>query len=101
MKIPSKIRIIGFEWKVKEDKDVAYEGAIHGATHTMSQTIFLEPANTVQKQEQTFLHEIMHAIWWQTGLGKRYSEKRELEEEVISALSNGLYQVLKDNDLLK
>lgn len=102
MKIPSKIRIIGFEWVVKEDKNVAAEGQIFGSTHSFSQTIFLDPDTTPQKKEQTFLHETMHAIWWQTGLGKRYDkDKGVIEEEIIGALAQGLYQVLKENKLLK
>lgn len=100
MKIPKSVNIIGFDWAIKLDRDVAYEGNIHGSTHPMSQKIYLDPDNTLQKQEQTFLHEVMHAIWWQTGLNKRHTDHK-IEEEIISALSSGLYQVLKDNRLLK
>lgn len=100
MNIPKQLKIIGFDWKIKEDRNVAHEGAIHGSTHSYSQTIFLDPDNTKQKQEQTFLHEVIHAIWWQTALGKRFPESK-MEEEIISALSQGLYQVLTDNKLLK
>lgn len=100
MKIPNKIKIIGFDWEVKHDKNVAMEGSIFGSTHTQSQTIFLDPANTKQKDEHTFLHEIMHAVFWQTGLGRRFHDHKQ-EEEIVAALASGMYQVLKDNDLLK
>lgn len=102
MKIPNKFKIIGFDWVVKNNKDVIAEGGVFGSTHTYTQTIFLDPETTQQKKEQTFLHECMHAIWWQTGLGKRYDkDKAIIEEEIVSALSSGLYQVLKENNLLK
>ena len=41
----------------------------------------------------TFLHEVLHAIDLAYLSGK-------LEEEQISVLSEGLYQVLKDNDIV-
>lgn len=102
MIIPKTLRILGFDWEIKKDKNVAYEGSIHGSTHTGSQIIFLEPDDTKQKNEQTLLHEVMHALWWQQGLNARYSgEQKKFEEEIIAALASGLYQVLIDNKLLK
>ena len=100
MKIPNKLKIGGFIWKVKKDADIAYEGNCYGSTHHRSQKIFLDPANTPQKMEQSFLHEVLHVIWDYSGLIKRPYPK-EQEEEVIDTLSKGLYQVLKDNKLLK
>lgn len=100
MNIPERIKIGGFDWSIKSDANVTYEGQIHGSTHNQTQTIFLDQDGTQQKREQTLLHEIMHAIWWQSGLVKRFTDHK-MEEEVIDALSNGLYQVLKDNDISK
>lgn len=98
MKIPSKVKIGGFDLTVKIDKDVALEGQIFGSTHCQTQTIFLDPTTTQQKREQTFLHEILHAISWQAGLDKQLADNK-LEEKIISSLSFGLHQVLKDNGL--
>jgi hypothetical protein len=101
MIIPTKLKIQGFDWQVEESKDVSSEGNCFGSTHSHSQKIFIDPTTTTQKKEHTVIHEIMHAIYWQTGLGIRYKEQKILEEEIVSAISHGLYQVLKDNDLLK
>lgn len=101
MKIPKKLKIIGFEWQVKESQAIADEGNCFGSTHTQNQIIYLEPKSPLQKKEQVLLHEILHAIWWQQGLGIRFKDKKEIEEEVVTTLSQGLYQVLKDNNLLK
>ena len=100
MKIPKQIKIGGFMFNVKESKQIAIEGNGYGSTHHTTQTIYIDPDSTPQKKEQTFLHEMMHGIWNQVGLNKReYTHKQE--EEIIDALSHGLYQVLKDNKLLK
>ena len=103
MKIPKRLRIGGFIWEVKEDFDIKEEGGIHGSTHYKKQKIFLDPEISQQKKEQTLLHEIMHAIWWQTGLWERYKEEptKKIEEEIIHALSMGIYQVLKENRFLR
>lgn len=101
MIIPKKLKIIGFEWQVKESQEIADEGACFGSTHTQTQTIYLEKKAPIQKKEQVLLHEILHALWWQQGLGIRFKDEKKIEEEVITTLSQGLYQVLKDNNLLK
>lgn len=101
MTIPEKVKILGFEWTIKTDKHVANEGQCYGSTHHSSQTIFLEPDLSQQHREQVFLHEMLHAIFWQMGLGKEDKIPPGLEEKIVSALSSGLYVVLKDNDLLK
>ena len=104
MKIPKKIKILGYYWEVISDekgKSVIYDGNCFGSTHLGMQKIFIEhlERTTQQLREQSFLHEILHAIWWQTGLGKRKDVDNKLEEEIIHPLAQGLYQVLKDNKL--
>lgn len=101
MIIPKKLKIIGFEWQVKESQEIADEGGCFGSTHTQTQTIYLELKASQQKKEQVLLHEILHTLWWQQGLNQRYKDDKKIEEEVITTLSQGLYQVLKDNNLLK
>jgi len=100
MKIPKTLKIAGLEWKISENANVAAEGACYGSTHHSTQQIFLDPLNTRQKTEQVFIHEILHAVWNSYGL-KEVKELKGLEEQVVDSLSNGLYQVLNDNKLLK
>lgn len=101
MEIPKTLKIGGFTWTIEEHQDVAREGNIFGSTHQTSQKFFLEPNLSIQKQQQTILHEILHAVWWQSGLGRIWDgpDKSKDEERIIHALSMGLYQVLRDNDL--
>jgi hypothetical protein len=102
MKIPKQVKIGGFLWTIEENDKVSIEGNVFGSTHCVKQRIFLDPNETQQKKEQCLLHEIMHAIFWQTGLNERIKKPEHLtEEELIQALSFGVYQVLKDNNLLK
>ena len=100
MKIPKSLKIGGHVWKITHNKDVTNEGGCFGSTHPLTQRFFLDPEISQQKQEQTLIHEILHAIWWTNGMRSREELKKE-EEYIIDSLSQGLYQVLKDNKLLK
>lgn len=99
MKIPKTIKVGGFDWKVSFNDEVTAEGNCFGSTHHRTQKIYLENKETCSqdKVDQTLLHEILHAVWWQQGLTE--SEARQYEEFIVSSLSMGLYQVLKDNKL--
>lgn len=104
MKIPKKLKIIGFEWRIvsgKDGDDVTYEGNCFGTTHTSTQKIFIDNEATQQNKEKSFVHEILHALWWQMGISKRKDIEKNLEEEIVHPLAQGLYQVLKENNLLK
>lgn len=76
MILPKTIKIGGFQWEIKEDQGVAHEGSVFGSTHHHSQTLFIEPNLNGQKQEQTVLHEVMHAIWWQSGLDRMFGDAK-------------------------
>ncbi|MCK6462847.1 MAG: hypothetical protein L6Q29_03470 [Candidatus Pacebacteria bacterium] len=102
MKIPKKVRINGFDWQVNFDANVAYAGDAFGSTHYHKQQIFLDPSETQQKKEQCLIHEAMHAIFWQTGLWERLKNIQGIkEEEIIQALSFGVYQFLRENKFLR
>lgn len=92
MKIPEKLNICGFKYtvEIRELDDNSLFGQ-----HDLAKCRILI-ANDVkerQKQEQTLIHEIFHAINIAVGT--------ELEENKVAALSRALYQVLNDNDLFK
>jgi Zn-dependent peptidase ImmA (M78 family) len=102
MIIPETIQIGGITWKVEYSKGVANEGNVYGSTHYRHDTIYLDPANSPERNQQTFLHELLHIAFNQAGLNSRkpFNEDKN-EEMLIDALSNGLYGILKCNDLLK
>ena len=100
MKIPKKLKIAGFTYKITHNKQIADHSSTFASTINAQQEINVGQGFPVQKQEQTFLHEILHAVWFCYGL-KEAGFKNEQEEHIVDALSNGLYQVLKDNKLIK
>lgn len=90
MKIPKKLKIGGHQFTVKEVKDY---GAM-GSTETRKNLITIcEDAPQTQK-ESTLLHEIFHCI--NTTFGSDM-----VSHSLLDSFSEQLYQVLKDNKLLK
>ena len=95
MKIPKTIKICGLNYKVQMEKDIQSKEGIVGQHHPKTLIIRLHTNNYHQeKLEQNFFHEIFHAI------DSNYNND-SLDEETIERLANGIYQVLKDNNLLK
>jgi hypothetical protein len=102
MKIPKQLKIGGLIFKIKESQEIANQSQVWGSTHFMQQKIFISPEETQQKKEHTLLHEILHACIWTSGIGDRIRRfDKDLEEDIVNSVSNSLYQVLKDNKIIK
>ena len=93
MKIPKKLKIGGHSYEVKL---VEARRAVHmnldsaGSTSSHRNHVIEIDLNLAQtSKEQTLFHEIFHAI------------NSELEHSLLESLSQQLYQVFKDNDMLK
>lgn len=101
MIIPKKIKIGAYEYKIIYTEDHARIGSFFGEIDNETQKIFLTSERHIKQQaiEQAFLHEILHGIWKDKGLHQ--SDLKDKEEQIVTALSLGLYQVLIDNKLLK
>lgn len=98
MKIPKKIHFAGFDYKVSIVKDLD-GGDNWGRTLQGKGTIHLEKDMSQDKQEQTFIHELMHiALRHTTGWEKLTTDE---EERLVKAWSMNIYGILKDNKLLK
>ena len=100
IKIPKQIKVGGHMYKViypyhfKERTD-----RIGACDFIKSEIVIGDDDGNGEKRgqstiEQTFFHEMLHAI------DKVYNANK-LEEETVERLSEGLYQVLKDSNLLK
>jgi len=95
MKIPEKIKVAGHVYKVKwDDRYLTNEGYVGLSIHNKLLIYLCKKyrGNILAKSviEETFLHEILHCI------DTNYNN-HELSEEQVDRLSEGLYQVLKDN----
>jgi len=95
MKIPKKLKIGNLVYKIgalaQESEDDYY-----GRGFAFNQWIKLSPRISQECKEETLFHEIIHLILEQQGF-----REESKDEKLISVLSAGIYQVLKDNKLLK
>ena len=88
---PRKIKINGHWFKVefRNRSQDAYDKA--GSTNSFANLIVLNAGLSPSKKWSCLLHEILHELNWQLDLG--------LDEGQISAIAEGLFQVLTDNGL--
>ena len=104
MIIPKKIKVGALMYEVFFSEDVTNESDAYGSTHNSKEKIFISPKYSKQRQEVTFLHELMHACFEMSGLNNRFENKKIEEiptaEDVVREVSILLYQVIKDNPKL-
>lgn len=94
MKIPKKINILGFEYKIiQEETETMMRNGYWGTCNSITQEIHLKPDVPEISKLDTLIHEIIHAIDWQTS-GKN---GHELTEEQTQHISTGLTTVLRNN----
>lgn len=94
MKRPTKIKILNLDYTVQWEKGEWHEETgNYGTQDLRRQTIRVDKEATPQAQADTFLHEIVHAIFDAMGL----AEKDMPEEPVARRLATGLCTVWKDN----
>lgn len=88
------INVAGINYKVelKESVEVNEDKNYYGVCRLKDATIEISSSVNEQRQEQTLIHELMHAIFNEAGI------EIEDEEDIVNRSSLVLYQVLKDND---
>ena len=95
MNIPKTVRV---GWKVYDVEVVTpntLEDDTHAArVHHFPKKIFISDAHDEDQQFASFIHELVHCIFWQAG-----NEKHE-DEWIIQCITNGLMSLLKDNPSL-
>lgn len=93
MSIPDTVKVGGHIYGVSYNPICSNDdGTVCLGRHCGSQEIIeLHPGYPQGTQEAALIHEIVEALNWQNELG--------MEHRMISSLSEGLYQVLKENDL--
>lgn len=91
MEIPNKIKVGGHD--VKVETNVKFDSPQSAGYSNLSEAIIrISEGMSPDSVAQTFLHEILHLV-------ERVYCPTKVKEEVIEQLSEGLYQVLKDNRL--
>lgn len=97
MKIPEKVKIGAHEYKIEFRDDLDDENM--GVCRPSKLKIFIDERLPQTQQEETFIHECLHAIV--SELGRYTYNQYDEEERDVQSLSHAIYQVLKDNNLLK
>ncbi len=97
MKIPDKIKIGGIDYKVEIVKvgkilPLMKNNADGQTDHGLCK-IYLDIELNEQRMYQIFIHEILHAIEW--------NNDYESPESYIQTMASNIFQVLKENKLLK
>ena len=89
-----KVKVGGiiYEIEKKESVEVNQDKNHYGVCNFKDATIEISTTVNEQRQKQTLIHEIMHAVFDEAGI------ELENEETIVNQISLVWYQVLKDND---
>lgn len=93
MKIPKKLKVGGLVYKIKEVDVVDGSTENWGYCNRKDLIIEIRKDMAKERKEETFLHELLHACDHQ---GDFF-----VSIETLNNFNYILYQVLKDNNLLK
>lgn len=88
MDLPNRVKVAGVHYDIEPLDD----DENHGTCSFDNLTIRVDPNLKEDKRQQVFVHELLHAIFWEAGY-------REQDEEMIERVGRVLHQVLRDNDI--
>ncbi|MCG7407726.1 ImmA/IrrE family metallo-endopeptidase [Paenibacillus sp. ACRRX] len=88
-----QIKVAGTHYEVVREKLLGAAENIYGDANFTIHRIRIDESITPERAQQTLIHELLHAIFYEAG----YDEQ---DEDVIRRVSTVLYQVLADNDVL-
>lgn len=96
MKIPLEVKIGPVSYQVIEKPFVEIGGDrnYQGACCYADTTIEILEDISEERKEDTFIHELTHAIFYEAGF-------EEQDEDMVNRVAKVLHQVIKDNDLSK
>jgi hypothetical protein len=92
LKLPKDVKVGGAVYTIKETEKLTDHHNLFGQVTYVDCEIELEANLPRERKEQVFVHEVLHAIFFEAG----YEEQ---EEEEIRRVGLILHQFLKDNDL--
>ncbi len=97
-KLPAEIKVASHMYKVSlKDREWYHESGKRGECDKNETKIWISEGMTVSRTVETFIHEILHAVYYEYGI-----QDEDEEERIVTALATGFSQVIKDNpELLK
>ncbi|USS93965.1 hypothetical protein M8332_07010 (plasmid) [Fructilactobacillus ixorae] len=93
-KLPKYIKINGILYSINFLNDLTDEDGnrIWGKTIYEKSLILVDSSLDRQHTKQTLIHEVVHAILWESSCTDICND-----EQVVNPLANSLYQVITDN----
>ena len=93
----NKINIGGVKYDVSLKKNLIEPDShqpVWGYTDYARSAIYIDNKLSKQHIKQTLVHELVHAMLWETGAVDGYND-----EKLVNSLGNMLYSVLRSNNL--
>ena len=92
MNIPSKVKILGHDYRIEFDDQLFAKENV-GSGKACANVLIITLASNVpeSRQAETFLHEIIEML--------KYTMQIEINHDHLSALSEGLFSVIRDNNI--
>ena len=101
MKLPKKVKINGVDYAVEYTKDLKDgDEILYGLFLEDKMLIQINTSNQTEVgMWRTLMHEIWHAIMFETDLKCRGYNHRKIndEEELAEMFSRSMYQIVRDN----
>ena len=98
--IPTEFKLAGHTYSVELKKDVLTTDGEYGSLNEVTHKMCLQPPDPipVSRVECTFLHELLHAIFFELG-----EAELDKNERLINSMSSLLHQALttSNGDVLK
>ena len=94
--LPKSIRIGPFDYAVVAAKELLDGLDSFGKVQDTQQRILLDDSCTLQRQQETLLHEVIHAIFC-TFQPPEGAQRREDQERDTKLLAAGLLQAIQDS----
>lgn len=94
MKIPNRIKVGGITYQILIEPIERSESGnlLLGQTNNIDNTIRINSKSAPERQQQTFFHELMHAVAFESSNTELYDDER-----TIDSVGLMLYQVFMDN----
>lgn len=100
-KRPAKVKIVGKVYKVRvvTERAVGFDPGDYGDCDNDNLVIRIVAGRSLENDQDTLLHEIIHAVEFQMGLDGEINKKVSAEQRV-QGTATGLLAVMKDNPAL-
>lgn len=87
------LKILGHDYEVAVDSTLASTRGLAGLCDLRTSAITIDGEQSAGRREETLMHEVFEALDYHLELGLKHRQ--------ITALSEGLYAVLKTNDIVE